>query len=446
MTHAKNIFTYMLALFSTLVLTGCFEDSNDECQGQAESSKTQVELRLAASASSPTRASGNINGVTRATWVDPNAAPEGEMMHNCFVVIVQNGKIQNIIERDFSTDGEKESTVMKTVVAKGAATFYSFANISRADIGLDGINSFPAELPTGFDNMYYKVDGNTSSIGGSGIPMSNKQTATIDDNTRTVSLEVIRMMAKVQLQFTNDTGYDLNVKSVTLTDITENAANNVSLLPKIEANEVVPNINATATYADFTLTMGETNGKEVKNGAHLNTTFYVNESVAHTPNYFVLSIDTDKGTVTKRIAMTKWNRIARNDYLIIPVKLVDYRIEIEPQVFTGIGVKPELNYSNDRITATFKSYGEFHLKLHVYKRSNNEELTAWRVTGVTTLEANPAEAKDVWIYDDEPTYDSRTKTIEGYISPRKGYAIHEINVQIDGVGYVIPYRLQIIKD
>ena len=446
MTHAKNIFTYMLALFSTLALTGCFEDSNDDCQGQAESSKTQVELRLAASASSPTRASGNINGVTRATWVDTNAAPEGEMMHNCFVVIVQNGKIQNIIERDFSTDGEQESTVIKTVVAKGAATFYSFANISRADIGLEGINSFPAELPAGFDNMYYKVEGNTSSISSNGIPMSNKQTATIDDNTRTVSLEVIRMMAKVQLQFTNDTGYDLNVKSITLTDITENAANNVSLLPKIEANEVVPNINAAATYADFTLTMNGTDGKEVKNGAALNTTFYVNESVARIPKYFVLSINTDKGTVTKRIAMTKWNRIARNDYLIIPVKLVDYRIEIEPQVFTGIGVKPELNYSDDRITATFKSYGEFHLKLHVYKRSNNEELTAWRVTGVTTLEANPAEAEDVWIYDDEPTYDSRTKTIEGYISPRKGYAIHEINVQIDGVGYVIPYRLQIIKD
>ena len=427
MTHAKNIFTYMLALFSTLALTGCFEDSNDDCQGQAESSKTQVELRLAASASSPTRASGNNNGVTRATWVDSNAAPEGEMMHNCFVVIVQNGKIQNIVERDFSANGEQETTTIKTVVAKGAATFYSFANISRADIGLEGINSFPAELPAGFDNMYYKVEGNTSSISGNGIPMSNKQTATIDDNTRTVSLEVIRMMAKVQLKFTNDTGYDLNVKSITLTDITENAANNVSLLPKIEANEIVPNINAAATYADFTLTMDGTNGKEVKNGAALNTTF-------------------NKGTVTKRIAMTKWNRIARNDYLIIPVKLVDYRIEIEPQVFTAIGVKPELNYSDDRITATFKSYGEFHLKLHVYKRSNNEELTAWRVTGVTTLEANPAEAEDVWIYDDEPTYDSRTKTIEGYISPRKGYAIHEINVQIDGVGYVIPYRLQIIKD
>lgn len=444
MTHAKNIFTYMLALFSTLALTGCFEDSNDECQGQAESSKTQVELRLAASASSPTRASGNINGVTRATWVDSNAAPEGEMMHNCFVVIVQNGKIQNIVERDFSANGEQEATTIKTVVAKGAATFYSFANISRADIGLEGINSFPAELPAGFDNMYYKVDGNTSSISGNGIPMSNKQTAIIDDNTRTVSLEVIRMMAKVQLQFTNDTGYDLNVKSITLTDITENAANNIGLLPKMEANEVVPNINAAATYADFTLTMDGTNGKEVKNGAHLNTTFYVNESVAHTPNYFVLSINTDKGTVTKRIAMTKWHQIARNDYLVIPVRLVDYRIEIEPQVFTAIGVIPELKYEADRITATFKSYGEFHLKLHVYKRSDNTELTNWKFISMTTLEADPTEDSSGWIYDDEPGYVKRTNTIEGYISPRKGYAIHEINVEINGV--TIPYRLQINKE
>ena len=446
MTHAKNIFTYMLALFSTLALTGCFEDSNDDCQGQAESSKTQVELRLAASASSPTRASGNINGVTRATWVDPNAAPEGEMMHNCFVVIVQDGKIQSIVQRDFSTDGEKESTVMKTVVAKGDATFYSFANISRADIGLDGINSFPAELPTEFDNMYYKVESNTSSIGGSGIPMSNKQTATIDDNTRTVSLEVIRMMAKVQLQFTNDTSYDLNVKSVTLTDITENAADNIGLLPKMEANEVVPNINAAATYADFTLTMDGTNGKEVKKGAHLNTTFYVNESTARNPKYFVLSIDTDKGPVTKRIAMTEWSKIVRNDYLVIPIKLVDYRIELEPQVFTGIGVIPELSYSGDRITATFKSYGEFHLKLHVYKRSDNTELTNWTFKSIRTLEADPAGGEGTSIYDEEPYFEKRTKTFEGYISPRKGYAIHEINVQIDGVGYVIPYRLQIIKE
>lgn len=439
MTHAKNIFTYMLALFSTLAIVGCsFEDDNAECQGKGEGEKMQVELRLTASANSLTRSYSTSDGVTRASWVDTNAALEGEMMHNCFVVIVQDGKIQSIVQRDFTE--EVEQTEIKAKVNLGSTTFYSFANIQPSEIGLASINSFPADLPTGFDDKYYQVNGNTTTLDVKGIPMSNKQTVNITDKKQSVDLEVIRMMAKVELNFTNDTGYDLNIKNVTLTDITDNAANNVSLLPKIESNKVVPNINPNATYNVNTVQVG----KNLADKAKLTTTFYVNESTARNPKYFVLSIDTDKGTVTKRIAMTEWSKIARNDYLVIPVKLVDYRIELEPQVFTGIGVIPELSYSGDRITATFKSYGEFHLKLHVYKRSDNTELTNWTFKSIRTLEADPAQAENVWIYDEEPYFEKRTKTFEGYISPRKGYAIHEINVEINGV--TIPYRLQINKE
>ena len=439
MTHAKNIFTYMLALFSTLALTGCFEDSNDDCQGQAESSKTQVELRLAASASSPTRASGNINGVTRAAWVDTNAAPEGEMMHNCFVVIVQNGKIQDIVVKNDFTE-EVEQTNLKAKAELGNATFYSFANITPAELGIT-MTTTPAEI----ESKYYKVEGNTQTLSDKGIPMSNKQTVNITSKKQQVDLEVIRMMAKVELNFTNDTGYDLSIKSVKLTDITDNAANNVSLLPMKDASgNVVPNINDAATYKDYTVSIGGTSGTQVKNGGTLQTTFYVNESVARNPKYFVLSINTDKGTVTNRIAMTEWSKIARNDYLVIPVKLVDYRIKLEPQVFTAIGVVPELKYDGDRITATFKSYGEFHLKLHVFKRSDDTELNNWTIKSIRTLEADPAGGEGTSIYDEEPYFETRTKTFEGYISPRKGYAIHEINVEINGV--TIPYRLQINKE
>lgn len=441
MTHAKNIFTYMLALFSTLAIVGCsFEEDHADCQGKGEGEKMQVELRLTASANSLTRSYSTSDGVTRASWVDTNAAREGEMMHNCFVVIVQNGKIQSIVQRDFTE--EVEQTSLKAKAELGDATFYSFANITPAELGIT-MTTTPAEI----ESKYYKVEGNTAQLSAKGIPMSNKQTVNITSKKQQVDLEVIRMMAKVELNFTNDTGYDLSIKSVKLTDITDNAANNVSLLPMKDASgNVVPNINASATYKDYTVSIGGTSGTQVKNGGTLQTTFYVNESVARNPKYFVLSINTDKGTVTNRIAMTEWSKIARNDYLVIPVKLVDYRIKLEPQVFTAIGVIPELNYDGDRITATFKSYGEFHLKLHVYKRSDNTELTNWTVTEVNTLEANPAEAEDVWIYDEEPYFEKRTKTIEGYISPRKGYAIHQINVKIDGVSYEIPYRLQIIKE
>lgn len=442
MIHAKNIFTYMLALFSTLAIVGCsFEEDHADCQGKGEGEKMQVELRLTASASSLTRSYSTSDGVTRASWVDTNAALEGEMMRNCFVVIVQNGKIQDIVVKNDFTE-EVEQISLKAKAELGNATFYSFANITPAELGIT-MTTTPAEI----ESKYYKVEGNTTTLSAKGIPMSNKQTVNITSKKQQVDLEVIRMMAKVELNFTNDTGYDLNIKSVKLTDITDNAANNVSLLPLKDASgKVVPNINAAATYKDYTVNIGGTSGTQVKNGGTLQTTFYVNESVARNPKYFVLSINTDKGTVTQRIAMTEWSKIARNDYLIIPVKLVDYRIELEPQVFTGIGVIPELKYDGDRITATFKSYGEFHLKLHVYKRSNDTELTNWTVTDVNTLEANPAKAEDVWIYDEEPYFEKRTKTIEGYISPRKGYAIHQINVKIDGVSYEIPYRLQIIKE
>ena len=439
MTHAKNIFTYMLALFSTLAIVGCsFEEDHADCQGKGEGEKMQVELRLTASANSLTRSYSTSDGVTRASWVDTNAAREGEMMHNCFVVIVQNGKIQSIVQRDFTE--EVEQTSLKAKAELGNATFYSFANITPAELGIT-MTTMPAEI----ESKYYKVEGNTAQLSAKGIPMSNKQTVNITSKKQQVDLEVIRMMAKVELNFTNDTGYDLSIKSVKLTDITDNAANNVSLLPMKDASgNVVPNINASATYKDYTVSIGGTSGTQVKNGGTLQTTFYVNESVARNPKYFVLSIDTDKGTVTQRIAMTEWSKIARNDYLIIPVKLVDYRIKLEPQVFTGIGVIPELKYDGDRITATFKSYGEFHLKLHVFKRSTDTELNNWTFKSIRTLEADPAGGEGTSIYDEEPYFEKRTKTFEGYISPRKGYAIHEINVEINGV--TIPYRLQINKE
>lgn len=439
MTHAKNIFTYMLALFSTLAIVGCsFEEDHADCQGKGEGEKMQVELRLTASANSLTRSYSTSDGVTRASWVDTNAAREGEMMHNCFVVIVQNGKIQSIVQRDFTE--EVEQTSLKAKAELGNATFYSFANITPAELGITMTTT-----PTEIESKYYKVEGNTAQLSAKGIPMSNKQTVNITSKKQQVDLEVIRMMAKVELNFTNDTGYDLSIKSVKLTDITDNAANNVSLLPMKDASgNVVPNINDAATYKDYTVNIGGTSGTQVKNGGTLQTTFYVNESVARNPKYFVLSINTDKGTVTNRIAMTEWSKIARNDYLVIPVKLVDYRIELEPQVFTGIGVIPELNYDGDRITATFKSYGEFHLKLHVIKRSDNTELNNWTFKSIRTLEADPAGGEGTSIYDEEPYFDKRTKTFEGYISPRKGYAIHEINVEINGV--TIPYRLQINKE
>lgn len=43
-----------------------------------------------------------------------------------------------------------------------------------------------------------------------GYPMSNKQVVNIIDNQQVINLEVIRMVAKVQLSITNATDHDMS--------------------------------------------------------------------------------------------------------------------------------------------------------------------------------------------------------------------------------------------
>lgn len=442
MTYAKNILTAMLAFLAVTALNGCLEETGDDTHTRGDT-KRNVTLTLSAAQSAATRSADNADGIKRAPWQDNNASDEGEMMRNCFVVVVQDGKIQNIVAEDF-TGTERENTDMTTAIKEGEATFYSFANVSRADVGLDNITSFPANLPDGFDDRWFSAQGNCNNVTAQGIPMSNKQTFTIDETTTDVNLEVIRMFAKVKLTLENATGYDINVKSVTLTDITQNADNNIHMLPKfVSTGSIMPWINPNALYSDYKVGLGD--GLQLTDGKSGDVTFYVNESQARNPGYFVLTIDTDKGTVTKRIAMTRFNHISRGDYLLIPVRLVDFRIEMEAEVFTAIGVKPEVDNDNDRITITFGSYGEFHLRTKVYNRQSGTEVKNWSITDISTVEANPEGGDGECIYDEMPAYNASTKLIEGYMSRRKGYAIHEITVKIDNVAYTIPYRIQVVR-
>lgn len=62
-----------------------------------------------------------------------------------------------------------------------------------------------------------------------GYPMSNKQMVNITDNQQVINLEVIRMVAKVQLFITNATDHAINLKTITLSDVTLNGNPNVKL-------------------------------------------------------------------------------------------------------------------------------------------------------------------------------------------------------------------------
>lgn len=132
------------------------------------------------------------------------------------------------------TEVEKDQVFVE--LNKGETTFYSFANIKPEEIGLNASTSVGQQLPPGFDEKTYQMDGNSQLFHQlmtpdfqNGYPMSNKQMVNITDNQQVINLEVIRMVAKVQLSITNATDHDIVLKSITLSDVTLNGNPNVKL-------------------------------------------------------------------------------------------------------------------------------------------------------------------------------------------------------------------------
>lgn len=447
-----DILRHISLLVFAFFIVACANDADTSGGGEGRE-KVLVKFNIRPSAKSTTRFDNVAMG--NATWDDENVA-DGEMMKNCFVVVVQGGKIQNILT---SSDYQKEQSYVSTLATRlepGATTIYSFANIRPEDVGLDANATFPCDLPDGFDNQYYSLEGNQSSIDGftDGIPMSNRQDFDITERTQEVDLEVVRMVAKVRLRLTNVTPNDFSVKSVSLSDITANAAGNIRLLPSYSADsQIQPAISPSAAKTEYRVSFDK--ARLLKSGGteSLDIDFYVNESVASTPKYFVVNVETDQTSVTHRVALLKWDTIVRGDFLLIPIKLNDYRITYDVEQFTAIGVLPSVENNRDMLTVRFHGYGDFHMRPHVVRISDGKELTpgtnstdGWWLVDWSVLEMNPNGGDGVSIYDKSPAADHTRRMFEGTIGNRKGYAIHQVLFGVYGVDYAIPYKVQIIRE
>ena len=301
--------------------------------------------------------------------------------------------------------------------------------------------------------MTYGVAGNVNAASDftDGIPMSGKLQTTITERTSHIDLEVIRMVAKMRLTLTNESAADFRVRSVTLSNITSDASNNLMLMPDIIDDErTAPNLSAAATAANRTIKIGGDEGTTLLAGGKnsIETTFYLNESVARSTGCFILNVETDQQTVSHRVAMTDWNTIARNEYLRIPIRLNDYRISFDVEQFTAIGVLPTVRYDKDMLTATFASYGEFHLRPTVMRLSDGKVLTAgneWSLTEWKVLSLTPGGGAGTCIYDRMPYLQPSSLTIEGFMGNRPGTALHQAFFQVAGLSYAIPYKVQIIR-
>lgn len=449
---------YYICIWAVCLLAACSAgDEATSFPGQADA-ENRVGVTLQLSALSSQTSQSSRSSLTRAAWETDNEALPGEMMKSWFVVVVQNGTIEKIITSNFQssvTEVEKDQVFVKEL-NMGETTFYSFANIKPEKIGLNASTSVGQQLPADFDEKTYQMDGNSQHFHQlmtpdfpNGYPMSNKQTVDVVDNQQVINLEVIRMVAKVQLSITNATDHAINLKTITLSDVTLNGNQNIKLLPNVDSNNQLQVANS-AKKGTITLTAAEKNGITIGEGATKTACFYMNESLVDKGaddgnRYFILSLTTvDATTLTtsnQRYAMLSWNEIRRNDYLKIPIKLEDYQIRWTVEAFSPIGVLPKVKDDGEKLSLDFGYYGEFHIKPEVIKLSRTSSQTLsvseWQMgtdetgsEGWKLQEQTPKGADGVNIFDRSPAWIPSAYRLEGEMGNRTGFAIYTMKIKV----------------
>ena len=455
----------LLVLTMLATFTACSPDDSsmsDNSDGGNKNGYT-IHLKLSTSAAgSIGQAAPHSRALTPDEW---ESGSDVENMKSWFVVLTQGDKVVQTITKDqVDAQHAKEDEVTLENVAPGTYQVYSFANIDKTQLG-----ALTNGSAVDFKNMKYKMNGNGFDAT-SGIPMSNEQTLTVnqDGTTDKNKLWVVRMLAKITLKFRNPSSTDLIINDITISDITKNSkdnadAYNIMLLPMhsdADNDQVTcfPNlVGQTATdnytyklFPAVTIPAGTTD-KEIS--------FYVNESAAgNTSKYFIINLNTSAGV--KRYALFQdWTTIARNDHHILPISLDDYKLKFDVQSFTAIGLYPSItDYGTTLSYTCYYPEEEFHIQPKVVKASDDTEVTGidyskvnWELIQEEGMaDATAAEDNAQKVFKVLPSWNTTTGYFDGTFNDDaadKQRALYQITVPVPGeTSKSLIYKILFTKD
>lgn len=471
MNKIKTIMA-LLVLTMLATFTACSPDDSSMSDNPGGGSKNGYTIHLKLS----TSASGSIGQAaphSRALTPGWESGSDAENMKSWFVVLTHGGNVVQTIEKtQVDAQHAVEDEVTLENVEPGTYQVYSFANIDKTQLG-----TLTNGSAVDFKNMKYKMNGNGFDASLSGIPMSNEQTLTVkeDGTTDKNKLWVVRMLAKVTLQFRNPSATDLIINDITISDITSNPSStvntdgNIMLLPKYsdassdaDKGEVkcIPNLVGQAATDNYTYKLTKTIPAKVdKYETENEISFYVNESAAgNTSKYFIINLNTSAGV--KRYALFQdWTTIARNDHHILPISLDDYKLKFDVQSFTAIGLYPSIKDNGTTLSYTcYYPEEEFHIQPKVVKADDTEvsgtidyNKVEWKLIqedGMSDAAAAETNAKNV--FKVLPSWNTTTGYFEGIFNDDKAdkqSALYQVKVPIPGeTGKSLTYKILFTKD
>ena len=481
MKMIKTIHTALI-LMVLAFMTACSTDSADPIQGDSggvnRGDKVTVHMTLSTASSSGTRAV--------LSW---NDGVDAENMKSWVVAFVKDGKVVSFAENSNFSEGNriKDEVTIKDLPKNATYQVYSFANLTPSELGI----SKDAEV--NFDIIKWKMNGNGFDVNDpncTGIPMSNKQEVTInaEGKPNITNLWVVRMLAKVTLKFKNPSSTDLEIKDITLNDVTSNPSTdvnkegNIMLLPKhsdasgtsgatgsssltgADKDEVtcVPNLVEQAATENYTYKLSSPmtiqaniNDSNTEN----EVSFYVNESEAgNTSKYFIINLNTSAGV--KRYALFQdWTTIARNDHHILPISLDDYKLKFDVQSFSAIGLYPSIRDNGTTLSYTcYYPEEEFHIQPKVVKADDSaisgsidNANVKWELIQEDGMaDAAAATANAYKVFKVLPSWNTTTGYFEGTFNDDaadKQRALYEVTVPVPGeTSKYLTYKILFTKD
>ena len=456
----------LLVLTMLATFTACSPDDSSMSDNSDGGNKNGYTIHLKLS----TSAAGSIGQAaphSRALTPEWEFGSDAENMKSWFVVLTQNGKVVQTVEKtQVDAQHAEEDEVTLENVNPGTYQVYSFANIDKTQLGTLANGS-----PVDFKNMKYKMNGNGFDATISGIPMSNEQTLTVnqDGTTDKNKLWVVRMLAKVTLQFRNPSSTPLVINDITISDITKNSkdnadANNIMLLPKhsdADNDQVTctPNLVGQAVTDNYTYKLSPAVTIPAGTTDYKKISFYVNESVAgKTSKYFIINLNTSAGV--KRYALFQdWTTIARNDHHILPISLDDYKLKFDVQSFSAIGLYPSITDNGTTLSYTcYYPEEEFHIQPKVVKGDDTDVSgtidyanVKWDLIQEDGMDdAAAAETNAKLVFKTLPKWTPSTGFFEGTFNDDKAdkqSALYQVTVPVpDVAGKELIYKILFTKD
>lgn len=322
MNPLKHIMKPALRLLPWLglaALTGCsWEEDPATCLPETTSLQVTVSARQ----------EGDLN-----SRADENAKP-GEFMNDLCVLFVQNNVVKLKLQPDLSNDasataGNLENwTSGEQFLEAGTYTVYAFANISDYYVKWSKGGTLSGDaLPESI--VIEDPAGNLDFKNGKFIPMSAKEEITITAATRSVSIGLDRLVAKVRMRIGTTSQDPVTVKNVTFSGY----ADKVSLIKDTSLSSV----NRDQSYSyDTGFLISNGNPEDIPE-------FYVNETLPGNP--FSISVTTTENQGVTYLATTKLDNLPRNSIYPLTLNLKDFGIEITPKAWLEVtGVPYDVHY------------------------------------------------------------------------------------------------------